>query len=53
MDTKKAGQLGGRKRAANMTPDQRRASARAAAKARWAGHQRKAIQTDPVSTPKS
>lgn len=36
MDTKKAGRMGGKARAARMTPAERSASARKAAQAKWA-----------------
>lgn len=35
IDTAKIGKLGGKKRAANMTPEERTAGARDAANARW------------------
>jgi hypothetical protein len=41
----KGGKIGGKRRAANMSPEQRRASASVAARARWSG---KKPQVDPV-----
>ena len=41
----KGGKIGGKRRAANMSPEQRRASASRAARARWSG---KKPQVDPV-----
>lgn len=41
----KGGKIGGKRRAANMSPEQRRASASLAARARWSG---KKPQVDPV-----
>jgi len=44
MDTRKAGKLGGKRRAQNMTPDQRSEDAQVASRAYWDGAHARAAQ---------